>query len=95
MLGLVFLGTTVIVAGILVIFLATIFASRSKEAEEEERKQEKEEKEGEGRAEVKGGGVIMIGPIPIIFGTDKKWTVLAMALAIVLIVLSLLLTPAF
>jgi uncharacterized protein (TIGR00304 family) len=79
MLGLVLLGTTIIIAGILVIFLATIFASRSREGEEE------------GGVEVKGGGVILIGPIPIIFGTDIRWTVLAILLAIVLIVLSLLL----
>ena len=40
-----------------------------------------------GKAEnvkVKGAGVIMIGPIPIIFGSDKKSvkTVLALALAL-------------
>jgi uncharacterized protein (TIGR00304 family) len=76
---LVTLGTLVIIAGILVVFLATIFASRSRGDEEKEVE------------EVKGGGVIMIGPIPIIFGTDPKWAVVAMVLAIVLIVLSLFL----
>lgn len=40
---------------------------------------------------VKGGGVVMIGPIPIIFGSDAKWASLAMALAIALILLYLLL----
>jgi uncharacterized protein (TIGR00304 family) len=78
MLDLVLLGTMIIIAGILVIFLVTIFASRSKGDEEK-------------GVEVKGGGVIMIGPIPIIFGTDPKWTVMAIALAIVLIILSLFL----
>ena len=88
------LGTTVIIAGILVIFLATIFASRPKEDGEERKQEENEEKEEEEDrgARVKGGGVIMIGPIPIIFGTDVKWTVMAIALAIVLIVLSLFLS---
>jgi uncharacterized protein (TIGR00304 family) len=35
-------------------------------------------------AKVKGAGVIMIGPIPIIFGSDKKSvkTILALALAL-------------
>lgn len=35
-------------------------------------------------AKVKSAGVIMIGPIPIIFGTDKKSikTVIALALAL-------------
>ncbi len=39
------------------------------------------------KAEVKGGGVILIGPIPIVFGTDVesvKWVIL---LTIVLILL--------
>jgi len=44
----------------------------------------------EGESKVRGGGVIMIGPIPIIFGTDKKSVknvvVLALALTIVLFV---------
>ena len=43
-------------------------------------------------AEVKGGGVIMIGPVPIIFGSDMKWTSVAIVLAIVLIVLTLVLS---
>ncbi len=44
-----------------------------------------------GGAEVKGGGVVMIGPIPIIFGSDAKWTSVAIVLAIVLVVVTLLL----
>lgn len=41
--------------------------------------------------EVKGAAVVLIGPIPIAFGSDAKWTSIAMILAIVLVVLSLLL----
>ncbi len=39
-------------------------------------------------AEVKGGGVILIGPFPIAFGTDAESlkTVLLLALAIILVV---------
>ena len=44
----------------------------------------------EGRS-VKGGGVIMVGPIPIIFGSDARWASIAIILAIVLILLTLLL----
>ena len=40
--------------------------------------------------EVKGGGVVLIGPIPIVFGSDAKWASVAIALAIVLLVLGLL-----
>lgn len=44
----------------------------------------------EGRKEVKGGGVVMVGPIPIIFGSDAKWASVAIALAIILIALTVL-----
>ena len=40
--------------------------------------------------EVRGGGVVMVGPIPIIFGSDARWASVAIVLAIVLIVLYLL-----
>jgi uncharacterized protein (TIGR00304 family) len=43
-------------------------------------------------SEVKGGGVVMIGPVPIIFGTDMKWASVAIVLAIILIVLTLVLS---
>jgi uncharacterized protein (TIGR00304 family) len=39
-----------------------------------------------GEGEVEGGGVIMIGPIPIIFGTGRGATIAAV-LAVVLMVL--------
>ncbi len=40
---------------------------------------------------VRGGGVIMIGPIPIIFGTDVAALKLVMIFAIVLMVIATLL----
>ena len=40
---------------------------------------------------VSGGGVVMVGPIPIIFGTDAKWASVAIVLAIVLVVLTIVL----
>ena len=39
---------------------------------------------------VRGGGVIMLGPIPILIGTDAKSLKTVMILAIVLMILSLL-----
>ena len=42
-------------------------------------------------AEVRGGGVLMIGPIPIVFGSDAKWASVAILLAIVLILVYFLL----
>jgi uncharacterized protein (TIGR00304 family) len=75
-------GIVVILTGIIVVLLAVFLGGRSKDGRRGE----------ETRAEVKGGGVIMIGPIPIIFGSDPKWTSIAIVLAIILVVLSLLLT---
>ena len=41
--------------------------------------------------EVKGGGVVMIGPVPIIFGSDMRWASVAIMLAILLIILTVVL----
>jgi len=38
---------------------------------------------------VKSGGVILIGPFPIIFGSDKKMAIIAMILAIIIMALSI------
>ena len=39
------------------------------------------------RKSVKGGGVVLIGPIPVIFGSDTKTAIILAVLAIVLIVI--------
>jgi len=44
----------------------------------------------ESKSEIKAGGVIMLGPIPIIFGSDKESAKTAAILAIILMLLSLL-----
>jgi uncharacterized protein (TIGR00304 family) len=45
---------------------------------------------GGGEGKVRGGGVVMVGPIPIVFGSDAKWASIALVLAIVLIVVGVL-----
>jgi uncharacterized protein (TIGR00304 family) len=62
-------GIALIFIGVLVIIVAIVLISVSGA-------------KGEGRA--RGGGVVMVGPIPIIFGTDKKSlkTVLLLSLAL-------------
>jgi uncharacterized protein (TIGR00304 family) len=77
MLDLVIVGIAVIFVGFLVVLLATVASGNPSE-------------EGERRSEVKGGGVILIGPIPIVFGSDAKWASIAIVLAIVLIVVAVL-----
>jgi uncharacterized protein (TIGR00304 family) len=70
------LGVAVIFVGFAVVIVAMLLSAR-------------EGGEGE-KPRVKGGGVVMIGPIPIIFGSDPKWASIAIVLAIVLIVVVLL-----
>jgi len=45
-----------------------------------------------GKEKVKGGGVVIIGPIPIIFGTDKESVKFILVLSVILIALLLVLT---
>jgi len=45
-----------------------------------------------GKGRVRGGGVVMIGPIPIVFGTDKESVKTLLLLSIALIVIILILT---
>lgn len=67
------LGIALIFIGVLIIIIAVILISVS----------------GAQKGKVKGGGVILIGPIPIIFGTDKKSLkiVLLLSLALTMILL--------
>ncbi len=43
-----------------------------------------------GGAEVEGGGIIMIGPVPLILGRGSRWILPALIIAVVLTLLSLL-----
>jgi uncharacterized protein (TIGR00304 family) len=45
-----------------------------------------------GRGKVRGGGAVIIGPIPIVFGTDKDSVKIILVLSIVLVALLLILT---
>ncbi len=45
-----------------------------------------------GKPNVRGGGAVIIGPIPIVFGTDQKMVQSMLILAIVLTVLVLTVT---
>lgn len=41
-----------------------------------------------GEGEVKGGGVILIGPIPIGFGTDRTSMIIILILAVILMLIT-------
>ncbi len=83
-------GMTVIamVIGLLMMIVFLLLGRRSVESSEEEERRIPYEDTKEDQ--VKGGGVILIGPIPIVFGSDKKHTLIIMALAIVIMVLAIL-----
>jgi len=74
------LGIALIFAGILVILVAIMFLFFSSVA-------------GQGR--VKGGGAIIIGPFPIIFGTDKESIKTVLLLLIALTILLAIVTVIF
>jgi uncharacterized protein (TIGR00304 family) len=41
------------------------------------------------KGKVKGGGVVIIGPIPVVFGTDKESVKIILVLSIILMILVL------
>jgi len=71
---LVALGILFVLAGFAVIFVAMILSVSSKPSTE---------------SKVRGGGVVMIGPIPLVFGSDMKWASVAIVLALALILVTL------
>jgi len=44
------------------------------------------------KVKVRGGGVVIIGPVPIIFGTDKESVKIILLLSIILVALLLILS---
>lgn len=73
-------SNTIIIAGIAVIIIGFIlvFVGTALQASSK-------------TGEVKSGGVILIGPIPIIFGNDKSFTIIAVIMAIIIMVVSYIL----
>jgi len=67
-------GFALILAGVFIIVLAVILLSVR----------------SAGKGKVRGSGAVIIGPIPIIFGTDKKSlrTVLLLSLALTILLLA-------
>jgi len=83
------LGILLIIIGSIFIFLE-VFWNIIKEKGEEPEKDEGERRK-KTKTKVRGGGVVLIGPIPIIFGSDKKFLIIAVVLAIVLMIISFVL----
>ena len=69
------IGVALILVGFAVAFVAMIWLILSSS------------KNGEGKVRVRGGGAVIIGPVPIIFGTDKESVKILLVLSIVLVAL--------
>jgi uncharacterized protein (TIGR00304 family) len=65
------LGIALVFVGVLIIIVAVILLSVS----------------GAKKGKVKGGGAIIVGPVPIIFGTDKESLKIVLLLSLALTVL--------
>lgn len=77
--SLIMLGATAIIIGIVLLVVGSALQTSGKGNGTED------------TSNVKTGGVVLIGPIPIIFGSDKGMTVTAVILAIILMIVSYLL----
>lgn len=74
------LGVILVFAGFLIAFVAVILMFFTTTRE---------------KGKVKGGGAVIIGPFPIIFGTDRESLKILLLLSIALIVLMLIVTVIF
>lgn len=72
-------GLILLFIGIVIIFIGILLSFREGEDGKSTKK------------EVKAGGVIFIGPIPIVFGTDKKMLIISIILALIMLVIFLVL----
>ncbi len=74
------LGFTLVFLGILVIIIAVVLSSISTTKQ---------------KGKVRGGGAVIIGPIPIVFGTDEESLKTVLILAIILTVIVAVVTVMF
>jgi uncharacterized protein (TIGR00304 family) len=74
------LGVILVFAGFLIAFVAVILMFFTT---------------ARGKGKVKGGGAVVIGPFPIVFGTDRESLKILLLLSIAIIVLMLIVTVIF
>lgn len=70
-------GILIIIVGIFLTFIGTAIKATSQPREKE--------------TQVKTAGVVLIGPIPIIFGSDRKMLITGVALALILMIVAYIL----
>lgn len=82
-------GNTIILAGIAVIFIGFILVFMGTVLQGTHGSQGTEGAQGTAKnTEVKTSGVILIGPIPIIFGNDKGMVITGVVMAIIIMILA-------
>jgi uncharacterized protein (TIGR00304 family) len=74
------LGVVLVFAGFIIAFIAVIFMFLTTM---------------KGKGKVKGGGAVIIGPFPIVFGTDKESIKMLLLFSMALIILILVTTIIF
>ncbi|MBC7079009.1 MAG: DUF131 domain-containing protein [Methanothrix sp.] len=72
------LGILMIISGIMILMLDSIMRERRYEEMEET------VMPAERRTDIKGGAVVMIGPLPVVIGSDQRMAAVLMVLAITL-----------
>lgn len=77
-----------IFAGIILMALGSAFGEDDQDVTRPGEHANVEDRPNEGRTKV--GGVVLIGPIPILFGSDKRMTLIAAALAIMILAIIIL-----
>lgn len=82
---LVLLGSLIIFLGLLILLIGAFF-QRNSDSESLDSEKSPEPKT---HSEIKGGGVIMLGPIPIIFGSDGESAKTVAILTIVIMLIAL------
>jgi len=81
--NLILTGFLVVMLGIIMIFLGTVLQSSSNNQSNSDSNNQK--------TDIQTGGVIMIGPIPIIFGNNKGMVGVSVVFAIILMIIYFLL----
>lgn len=75
---LVSIGIFIVIAGFFLIFIGSILQTAISDNSDK----------SSTKSEIKTGGVILIGPIPIIFGNDKNMLVTGVIMAIILMAIA-------
>lgn len=77
------LGLILIILGFVLMILPELGRTHpAKETQEPEPIREREERDE--HCNVRGGGIIMIGPIPIVFGSDSRTAIIMMLIALMI-----------